>query len=317
MSHGYSAATPASAANPGTALVTERDSGRILELDEKGRAREVTRLEDVAAGGEGGLLGLAFREPDELFVYSTTAEGNRIQRFRLEGAPGTFDLSDPVTLVGSLPAAAIHNGGRIAFGPDGMLYAGVGDAGDPSRAQDLGSLGGKILRMNPDGSVPEDNPFAGSYIYSFGHRNVQGLAWDEDGTMYASEFGQNSWDELNVITPAGNYGWPEVEGLAPDDEFISPIAQWPTDEASPSGMAIKDGILYMANLRGERLRRVDLSDPARQGELWADGYSRFRDVVATPQNQLWALTNNTDGRGTPEADDDLILLVDPDSFTSR
>lgn len=303
------------------ALVSERDSGKILELDATGTHRTVGEIGDLRSEGEGGLLGLAFNEPDQLFVYSSGQDGNRIQRFRLDGGPGNFGLSEPVTLIDSLPVSSIHNGGRIALGPDGMLYVGVGDAANPSLAQDLGSLGGKILRMTPTGRVPTDNPFDASLVYSYGHRNVQGLAWDSTGNLYASEFGQNTWDELNLIVPGGNYGWPKAEGQSEDQqEFTDPIVQWSPAEASPSGIAVKDDTLYIANLRGQRLRSVDLANPQQQEELWVKEYGRFRDIVLTPSGQLWALTNNTDGRGSATASDDQILLVDPEDFvgsTSR
>ena len=301
-----------------TPLISERDSGRILAMDEAGAFREVGVLTDIAFGGEGGLLGLAWREPDELFVYSTGEDGNRIQRFTLQGEPGSHTLSEPATLISGLPSASIHNGGRIALGPDGMLYAGVGDAGNRSLPQDLDSLGGKILRMTPNGQAPPDNPFGDSLVFSYGHRNVQGLAWDADGVMYASEFGQNRWDELNIITAGANYGWPEVEGPGNSREgFTLPIAHWPTDEASPSGITIRERTVYLANLRGQRLRSVDLDDPRNQSELWVGDYGRFRDIVSTPDGQLWALTNNTDGRGSPGPEDDLLLRVDPELLAAR
>src|SRR5690606_18897085 len=155
----------------------------------------------------------------------------------LQGSAGNLSLSAPRTLLDALPSASIHNGGRLAIGPDGMLYASVGDAGNPQQAQDLQQLGGKILRMAPDGSVPGDNPFENSHVYSSGHRNVQGLAWSDDGTMYASEFGQNTFDELNIIEAGGNYGWPETEGKSGGNRsYIDPIAQWSPSEASPSGI---------------------------------------------------------------------------------
>lgn len=298
-----------------TPLLSERDSGRIIELDSAGRTRSIGEVTDVHFGAEGGLLGLAFDEPDQLFAYSTGTAGNRIQRFTLRGAPGNFQLTEPRTVIDALPAGRIHNGGRIAFGPDGMLYAGVGDTGDTALAQDLSSMGGKILRMTPEGKVPPDNPFSDSLVYSYGHRNVQGLAWDSQGNLYASEFGQNTWDELNLITAAGNYGWPEAEGRVDSSRpLIDPIAQWSPEEASPSGIAIKDDVLYLANLRGQRIRSVELANPQNQAELWEATHGRFRDIVLSPDGTLWALTNNTDGRGTPAADGDRILPLDPAWF---
>jgi len=193
----------------GSALVSERDSGRILQVRPGTGAREAGTVPGVVAGGEGGLLGLAvspaFERDQLVYAYFSAATDNRIVRFRLGGGQAEV-------LVEGIPKAGIHNGGRIAFGPDGMLYAGTGDASERSRAQDPASLGGKILRLRPDGGVPAGNPFPGSPVWSIGHRNVQGLAWDDAGRMFASELGQNKVDEVNRIERGANYGWPEVEG---------------------------------------------------------------------------------------------------------
>jgi glucose/arabinose dehydrogenase len=210
-----------------------------------------------------------------------------------------------------IPAAGHHNGGRLAFGPDGMLYATAGDAGDTASAQDRDSLAGSILRMEPDGTVPRDNPFDGSPVYSYGHRNPQGLAWDSDGTLYASEFGQDTWDELNVIEPGGDYGWPEVEGIADDDRFIDPVQQWEPADASPSGIAVTDDSIWIANLRGARLTEVPLDDLGDSTEHLVEEHGRLRDVVVAPDDTLWVLTNNTDGRGDPGPGDDRILRFAP------
>ncbi len=296
----------------GSLLVSERDSGRIVEVSQSGELREIARLDDLMATGEGGLLGLTFLAPDQLFAYSTAESGNRIQQFTLQGSAGNLSLSAPRTLLDALPSASIHNGGRLAIGPDGMLYASVGDAGNPQQAQDLQQLGGKILRMAPDGSVPGDNPFENSHVYSYGHRNVQGLAWSDDGTMYASEFGQNTFDELNIIEAGGNYGWPETEGKSGGNRsYIDPIAQWSPSEASPSGIAILDGTAYLANLRGEVLRAVELEKPATEHELLGGRLGRLRDVMVDPGGGLLVLTNNTDGRGQPATGDDRIVRIAP------
>ncbi|GLI26960.1 oxidoreductase [Agromyces rhizosphaerae] len=294
----------------GTPLVSERDTGRILELSETGEAREVGAVAGIRSDGEAGLLGLAVDDADRLYAYSTTPGGNRIQRFVLRGEPGGLALGSPQTILDGIPDANFHDGGRIAFGPDGMLYATTGDAGDRPASQDLASLAGKILRMTPDGDAPDDNPFDGSLVYSYGHRNVQGIAWADDGTMFASEFGQNTWDELNVIEPGGNYGWPEVEGIGGGDGFIDPVQQWNPDEASPSGIAIVDETLFLANLRGQVLRAVPVADPTQHEDLLAGEYGRLRDAVAAPDGSLWVLTNNTDGRGSPRDGDDRILRID-------
>ncbi|CAN5316295.1 PQQ-dependent sugar dehydrogenase [soil metagenome] len=291
-----------------TALVSERDSGKIIEIDADGKSRTVGRIDGVVPQGEGGLLGLAI-DDDELFTYSSGSDGNRIERFPLRGTVGSFSLGSPETILDDLPSASNHNGGRIAFGPDGMLYASVGDAGDSGSAQDLNELSGKILRMTPDGDVPADNPFAGSLVYSYGHRNVQGLAWASDGTMFATEFGQDTWDELNIIEAGANYGWPEVEGKGGGDGFTDPVQVWNPDDASPSGLAIIDDTLFIANLRGEVLRVVPAAEPSRSAEYFAQTYGRLRAVAAAPDGSLWFLTNNTDGRGSPKSGDDRILSV--------
>lgn len=295
----------------GTPLVSERDSARILELAEDGTARAIGTIQGVEAAGEGGLLGMAVDEQGRLYVYSTTAEGNRIERFTITGEPGSLALGQAETILEKVPSASNHNGGRIAFGPDGMLYATTGDAGARNLAQDLDSLGGKILRMTPDGAVPEDNPFSGSLVYSYGHRNPQGLAWAEDGTMFATEFGQNTWDELNVITAGANYGWPTVEGIATAEGFTDPVQQWAPEAASPSGMTQLDGMLYIANLRGQVLRAVPVADPSTSTGYFSAEFGRLRDVTVAPDGALWFLTNNTDGRGNPGAEDDRILAVVP------
>jgi len=293
----------------GTALVSERDSGRILELDAGGGQREVGTVEGVRARGEGGLLGIAVHD-DHLYAYSTGADENRLQRFELTGEPGAHGLGEAETLLDGIEAASFHNGGRIAFGPDGMLYVTVGDAGDAQAAQDPDSLPGTILRLTPEGEVPSDNPFEGSPVHSYGHRNPQGLAWDEDGTLYAAEFGQDTWDELNVIEAGGNYGWPEVEGAAGDDRFIDPVQQWEPSEASPSGMAAADGSLWIANLRGQRLREVPLEDLSSSAEHLVGEHGRLRDVAVGEDGALRVLTNNTDGRGDPGPEDDRVLRLD-------
>ena len=293
----------------GIALVSERDSGRVLELGEDGAVREIAVIDDVAAGGEGGLLGLAVHDGD-LYAYFTAAEGNRVEKRAIAGDHGSLTLGSPTTVLDGIPSAGNHNGGRIAFGPDRMLYVTAGDAGDRDSAQDRDALSGKILRLTPDGDVPDDNPFAGSPVYSYGHRNPQGIAWDADGTMYASEFGQDTWDELNVIEAGGNYGWPVVEGISGDDDFIDPVQQWAPSAASPSGITVVGDRIVIANLRGERVRVVPLDDLTTASDWFAGEFGRLRDAVVAPDGSLWILTNNTDGRGDPADGDDRILRLD-------
>ncbi|UWD79134.1 PQQ-dependent sugar dehydrogenase [Curtobacterium flaccumfaciens] len=293
----------------GDALVSERDSARVLELRSDGTTRQVGTVDGVSHGGEGGLLGLALHD-DDLFVYSTADDGNRIQRYELTGDTGSWGLGDATTIIDGLPENTFHDGGRIAFGPDDMLYASVGDAGASTDAQDEDSLAGKILRLTPDGDVPADNPIDGSPVWSLGHRNVQGMGWSSDGTMFASEFGENTHDELNVIEPGSNYGWPEVEGTGGEDQgFVDPVQQWSTDEASPSGLAVVDDTVFIANLRGEVLRAVPADDPGTATEYFAGDFGRIRTVLEGPSDTLWFVTNNTDGRGTPSSGDDRIVSV--------
>jgi glucose/arabinose dehydrogenase len=296
----------------GSALVGERPTGEIVRIPKGGgRARVVMRVPGVSANGEGGLLGLAvsphYASDHLVYAYLTTASDNRIVRFRLGGAVHP--------ILTGLRAASIHDGGRIAFGPDGKLYAGVGDAGNIANAQSRSSRNGKILRINPDGSIPSDNPFRGSPIWTLGHRNVQGLAWDSAGRLWATEFGRDTWDEINVIRKGRNYGWPIVEGKGNTHggRFTNPLVTWPTDESSPSGAAVYRGSLYVGALAGQRLWKIPLHG-ARVGKpvaLLKGRYGRLRTVVAAPGGGLWVTTSNRDGRGSPHRGDDKVLLVRP------
>jgi len=290
----------------GSALVGQRDRAVILQVTPGGgEPREAYRMPGVEAAGEGGLLGLAvardYAQTRWVYAYYTAAKDNRIARFRLGSNERPEVIFEGITKAGN------HNGGRIAFGPDGMLYVGTGDAALPSRAQDPESPNGKILRLTPDGDPAPGNPTAGSPVWSMGHRNVQGLAWSADGTMYASEFGQSRLDEVNRIEPGKNYGWPEVEGRGDDSRYANPLVTWATSEASPSGAAIAGGTLYVAALRGQRLWTVPLAGGEPEAEFTGK-YGRLRTVAVAPDGALWLTTSNTD-RG-PEArpgGDDRIL----------
>lgn len=299
----------------GRALVSERDSGRLVSINSSGTVSEVQRL-PADGTGEGGLLGIA-RSPNYasdglVYAYYSTVRDNRVVRFPLG--------EQPQPILTGIPVSSIHNGGRIAFGPDGMLYIGTGDASKRDEAQNLQSLSGKILRITPDGRVPADNPFPNNPVYSYGHRNVQGLAWDARGQLYATEFGQSSFDEVNRIVPGGNYGWPEVEGHEADTRFIRPVTTFRVEEASPSGAVILrggaipqwEGNLFVAGLRGERLWRLvlDTNGSVTQRESLLQGeYGRLRHVAQAPDGSLWVLTSNRDGRGSPISDDDRILRL--------
>ncbi|GAA0473479.1 PQQ-dependent sugar dehydrogenase [Streptomyces sp. NPDC046215] len=303
----------------GDLLVASRDTGKIVRVGAKdGAQSEVGAVPGVAAAGEGGLLGLAvspgFATDHLVYAYFTTASDNRVASLRYDAdKPAERRLSAPNTVFRGIPKGTVHNGGRIAFGPDGMLYVGTGEGGEKGLSQDRKSFGGKILRMTPDGRPAPRNPEADSVVYSWGHRNVQGLAWDADKRLWASEFGQNTWDELNLVEPGGNYGWPEAEGKGGKPGFKDPVEQWKTSDASPSGLAYAKGSLWMAGLRGERLWRIPLRGtvPAAEPQAFLKGeYGRLRTVAATDDGGLWLMTSNTDGRGRPGGEDDRLLRLE-------
>src|ERR687887_719971 len=279
----------------GSALVSERPTGRIVRIPRGGgRPRTVMRVPGVVADGEGGLLGLAvsphYSSDRLVYAYLTTAGDNRIVRFRLGGSVHP--------ILTGLQKASIHDGGRIAFGPDGKLYAGVGDAGTSSNAKTRSSRNGKILRIDPDGSIPSDNPFPGSPVWTFGHRNVQGLAWDSAGRLWATEFGQSRFDEVNLIRPGRDYGWPVVEGVGSTagGRFTNPLVTWPTSVASPSGAAIVGSTMYIGALQGQDLLRVRLrgTRATKLAPILRGRYGRIRTVVPAPDGSLWITTSNRD-----------------------
>ncbi|RAX48760.1 PQQ-dependent sugar dehydrogenase [Arthrobacter sp. AQ5-05] len=286
-------------AKDGRILVSERDTARILSLSPDGNLTPLVHLPQVVAGGEAGLLGLeiiaASGEVEWLYAYLGTETDNRVVRMPLQDS-GVGPVED--ILVG-IPRATIHNGGRIKQGPDGLLYIGAGDATDQQAAQDPTRLNGKILRIKPDGGIPKANPFAGSPVYSYGHRNVQGLGWDSSGRLWASELGPEKNDEVNLIEPGRNYGWPFVTGVARDARFVDPIHVWPsTADASPSALAIAGDIAYVGCLRGERLWEFPLpaGEPPAGGtlpgarELLSGQEGRLRDVLVVG-DELWVATN--------------------------
>ncbi len=296
----------------GTAIVTERDTRRVLAITD-GDVREIGVIEQAAPQGEAGLLGVAvspeFANDRTLFFYVTTATDNRIVRMTLEGE----QLGSPRVILEGIPNGFIHDGGRLAFGPDGYLYASTGETGEPELAQDRGSLGGKILRITPDGDPAPGNPDRDSPVWTWGHRNVQGLAFDDDDNLWASEFGASTFDELNLIQKGDNYGWPVFEGRGDDPDFTNPQVVWNTSEASPSGLAWHEERLWLAALNGERLWRIDVANDraTKPTDFFVGKYGRLRTVVVAPDGNLWVTTSNRDGRAEPGPDDDQILVIDP------
>lgn len=281
----------------GSLIVTDRETAEVTRITD-GRTEVLGIVDDaIAAGGEGGLLGVAvppdFAGEPRLYLYYTGPEDNRVVSVPYSGN----GLGDPEVILAGIPKANIHNGGRIKFGPDGYLYIGTGDASSAESAQDPESLGGKILRITADGAPAPDNPF-GSEVYSLGHRNVQGLAWDSTDRLWASEFGPDRDDELNLIVPAGNYGWPAVTGAPGESDFIDAEVVWPsTATSSPSGMAILDDVAYIGGLRGERLWRVPLAhDSAEEPASFLNGtHGRLRDTIAGADGSLIIATNEEGG----------------------
>jgi glucose/arabinose dehydrogenase len=292
-----------------TALVAERDSAKVKHIVGK-QVTEVGTVPGVDPSSEGGLLGLAvdpkFSSRPYVYAYYSSGTDNRIARLTWRNNR----IVDPHVILDGIPISAVHNGGRLRFGPDGFLYVGTGEGGQKSNSQDNNSLGGKILRITSDGEPAPGNPDPASPIFTKGHRNVQGLAFDGD-QLYASEFGQNTWDELNVIDRGANYGWPAAEGISHLDCMVDPIAQWTTAEASPSGIAFAQGYIFMASLRGERLWAIPVADgwAGKPVAFFTHQFGRLRTIETAPDGSLWLTTSNTDGRGKPRDGDDRILRI--------
>lgn len=291
----------------GSFLISERDTRKIIRV-RGGSTSEVRTIDEADPAGEGGLLGLAITENERtVFAYYTAANDNRIVSMSWNGR----DLGAPKVILDDIPKGFVHNGGRMVVGPDGYLYVGTGESGSGRLSQDKDSLGGKILKLRTDGRPAPGNPFDNE-VFSYGHRNVQGLAFDDDGRLWASEFGQQTWDELNLIREGANYGWPEVEGSGSARGMTNPKVVWRTREASPSGLAYWQGDLWMAGLRGERLWQIpldgtDTDDPIAH---FRGDYGRLRTVeVAIDGNSLLLSNSNTDGRGDPSGDDDRLFSI--------
>ncbi len=304
---------------PDETMIISQRTGSLVHVDPQ--QRKQIPVQGVEHIGEGGLLGVAlhpdFLSNQELYVYITVQKGNeytnQIERFRLEDD----QLLDRQVILSNIPGAALHDGGRILFGPDGKLYITTGDAGHPASAQDTSQLSGKILRLNDDGTVPADNPF-GNAVYSYGHRNPQGLAWDEDGNMWATEHGpsglESGFDEINLIVRGGNYGWPTISGDKEQDGLISPVIHSGENETwAPTGLVALNDTLIFAGLRGEALYLVkrNASELEAPVALFKNTYGRLRAVTIGPDNFLFFSSSNTDGRGSDRIDDDHVYTIDP------
>lgn len=314
----------------GDAIFTERNGN--LRIIQNGELQDIPLLSLSVAGVEGGMLGVSvdpdFAENNFIYLYYTYNEffstQNKLVRYHYNG--GT--LAEDRVLLDGIPGGPFHDGGRIQFGPDGKLYITTGDAGDPNLSQDLNSLAGKILRINSDGTIPGDNPWSGSPIYSIGHRNPQGIDWDGDGNLVATEHGPSGWrgvahDELNLIIPGSNYGWPDVIGDEVLEGALNPILHTGYDTWAPSGGEFYNGDkipqwtgkYFVATLRGAHLHMVDFdlenNKVISNEKLFQDDFGRLRDVQTGPDGYLYILTSNKDGRGFPDRYDDRILRIIP------
>ncbi len=290
----------------GDALVSQRDDATIVRIGTDGSVTTLGAVPGVAPRGEAGLLGIAL-DPDDptvLFAFVSTASDDRVVRLNLEGD----QLGDPTPILTGIPVGSRHHGGRLLFDDEGTLFVATGDAGNGDTAQDKDALGGKILRITRDGKAAPDNPFD-NRTWSYGHRNIEGLAFDADGRLWATEFGEKKADELNLIERGGNYGWPKVEGRG--DDFIQPKVTWKTDDCSPAGLAITKSTAFLGALQGRSVFAVPLEGEAagEPREFFAGEYGRIRNVFVAPDDSLWVTTSNTDGRNQPAEDDDRILRV--------
>ncbi len=295
-------------------IVSERP-GRILII--RGGGKRLIKEFDVAAVGEAGLLGIAlhpeYNSRPKLYLYISYFKDGRIMNKVVSGRLDIekLRLTSFEDIIDGIPGAAIHDGGRIRFGPDGMLYITTGDAAQPSISQDLGSLAGKILRVEDDGSIPSDNPFPGSPIYSYGHRNPQGIDWHRSGALLSSEHGPVGHDEVNLILPGENYGWPHTTGTVNGDFGRRPLIDFGPVSVAPSGSSFLGDHFLIACLRGERIIRLRF-DGEKVGDvvsLFVGEFGRLRDVVPEPSGGVLVATSNRDGRGRPRPGDDKILRI--------
>ncbi|MGI5826230.1 MAG: PQQ-dependent sugar dehydrogenase [Patescibacteria group bacterium] len=298
----------------GSMLVTER-TGQLVLIDPDGQKETIAQIEGVTAVSEGGLLGLSlhpdFDQNNFLYLYFTYQDSdgqllNKVVRYRYQNR----SLSESQIIVDQIPGARNHNGGRIKFGPDGFLYITTGDAQQSSLAQDTNSLAGKILRVTDEGQPAPDNPF-NNLVYSYGHRNSQGLAWINN-QLWATEHGASGEDELNQIEKGENYGWPNVTGSRQQSGTQSPVIQSGNETWAPAGLASLNGKLYFAGLRGQSLFVFNEENNQLSKRL-ENQFGRLRAVVVGPDGNLYISTSNTDSRGNPKEGDDKILKLAPNN----
>jgi glucose/arabinose dehydrogenase len=304
----------------GDIVYTTRDTHLIRRLNLKTRTfhtlgRINAARSETSIGGEGGLLGIAvdpqFTSNHLLYVYYSTSSDNRVARVRYyPHRRASHQLGTPQVILKGIPHGIHHNGGQLKFGPGRLLYVSTGDAEVSSRAQNLHSLGGKILRITRSGKAAAGNPIRGSRLWTWGHRNVQGLAFDGSHRLWASEFGDRTADELNLIKPGHNYGWPATQGRTNNPKYTSPVVQWGTEVDSPSSIAFTNGVIWMAALKGERLWRIPMNGAkaaAAPHSYLVGKYGRLRGLLWIGPGRLLVSTSNTDGRATPGRHDDRIL----------
>ena len=291
-------------------LLTEREGHIVLISDNDTVRKEVSTSDPIVHQGEGGLLGMTltenFGESREVILYYTYEGRNGLANKLVKAVEDENEWRETEILLDEIPGDGIHNGGRVAIGPDVNLYITVGDANVPELSQDKKTLEGTILRMTLDGEVPGDNPFENSFVYSYGHRNPQGLAWNEVGELYSSEHGPTGHDEINKIKPGLNYGWPEIIGDEEEEDMQSPLVHSADDTWAPSGITFFDGHLFITGLRGQSLYVMD-EENMELVEVFT-GEGRIRDVTVA-NNSLYIITNNTDGRGSPDDEDDRLLRL--------
>ncbi|MGY5147703.1 MAG: PQQ-dependent sugar dehydrogenase [Candidatus Nitrosopumilus sp. bin_7KS] len=323
-----------------TILFTERNGN--LRIIQHGILFDEPLLSLGVGGVEGGMLGIAvdpkYSENNFIYLYYTYNEllstSNKLVRYQLSDGILVEDkiLLDKI-LLDKIPGGPFHDGGRIQFGPDGKLYITTGEAGQPNLSQDLNSLGGKILRINSDGTIPDDNPWENSPVYSFGHRNPQGIDWDKSGNLFATEHGPSGWrgiahDEINQIIAGANYGWPHIIGDEEKENMQNPILHSGEDTWAPSGSEFYQGDkipqwtgkYFVATLRGNHLHMIEFNlqnnSVTSHEKLFQDEFGRLRDVQTGPDGFLYILTSNQDGRGSPKINDDKILRIVPIDHTS-